>query len=89
MNEAEVLEVVREGIVVLVTVSAPMLLTGLIIGLVVSLFQSLTSIQEMTLSFVPKILALFLSLIVFAPFMLHELQTFTNSMFDRMISLGG
>ncbi|MEO5375550.1 MAG: flagellar biosynthesis protein FliQ [Alphaproteobacteria bacterium] len=89
MNEAEVLEVIREGIVVLLQVSAPMLLTGMVVGLAVSLFQSLTSIQEMTLSFVPKILTLFLSLILFAPYMLHELSAFTQSMFDRMINLGG
>ncbi|KAF0114186.1 MAG: flagellar biosynthetic protein FliQ [Rhodospirillaceae bacterium] len=87
MDEAEVLEVARESIVVLVKVSAPVMLVGMIVGLVISLFQALTSIQEMTLSFVPKILIVFLSLIVFAPFMLHELQAFTESMFDRIVFL--
>jgi len=59
MDEAEVLEIAREGIVVLVKVSAPVMLVGMIIGLIISLFQALTSIQEMTLSFVPKILVIF------------------------------
>lgn len=88
MNEAEVLEVAREGIFVLVKVSAPVLLTGMVIGVIISLFQALTSIQEMTLTFVPKILVVFLSLIVFAPFMLNELTTFTHAMFDRIVGLG-
>lgn len=88
MNEAEVLEVSREAILVLVKVSTPVLLVGMVIGLIISLFQALTSIQEMTLTFVPKILVVFLSLILFAPFMLHELTAFTQMMFDRVIGLG-
>ncbi|MBF0093109.1 MAG: flagellar biosynthesis protein FliQ [Alphaproteobacteria bacterium] len=88
MNEAEVLEVTREAILILVKISAPTLMVGMVIGLVISLFQALTSIQEMTLTFVPKILVVFLSLIVFAPFMLHELTAFTQMMFDRIVGLG-
>lgn len=87
MNEAEVLEVAREAIIVLVKVSAPVMLTGLAIGLLISLLQALTTIQEMTLTFVPKILIVFLSLLAFGPYMLHELQTFTRQMFDHVIAL--
>lgn len=88
MNENEVLEVGREAIMVLIKVSAPVLLTGMAIGLIISIFQTVTSIQESTLAFVPKILIVFVSLIAFAPFMLRELTVFTQSMFDRIIGLG-
>ncbi|OFX07887.1 MAG: flagellar biosynthetic protein FliQ [Alphaproteobacteria bacterium RIFOXYD12_FULL_60_8] len=87
MNEAEVLEVARQGVLVMVIVSTPVLMTGLIIGLIISLFQALTSIQEMTLTFVPKIIAVFLSLIVFMPFMLRELTVFMNETMDRIVGL--
>ncbi|MFN3076733.1 MAG: flagellar biosynthesis protein FliQ [Alphaproteobacteria bacterium] len=88
MNETEVLEVAREAVMVLIKVSAPVLLIGMAVGLIISIFQTVTSIQESTLAFVPKILIMFLSLILFAPFMLREMIAFTQSMFDRMISLG-
>jgi len=58
-------------------VSAPMLGFGLVIGLLVSVFQAVTSIQEMTLTFIPKILAVFLALIIFFPWMLRYLMDFT------------
>jgi len=87
VNEAEVLEVARQGVLVMVIVSTPVLMTGLIIGLIISLFQALTSIQEMTLTFVPKIIAVFLSLIVFMPFMLRELTVFMNETMDRIVGL--
>lgn len=87
MNEAEVLEVARQGVLVLVSVASPVLMTGLVIGLIISLFQALTSIQEMTLTFVPKIIAVFLSLILFMPFMLAELTLFMQQMMDRIVGL--
>ena len=77
----------REGILVLVFTAAPVLLTGLTVGLIISLFQSLTSIQEMTLTFVPKIIAVFLSLILFLPFMYRTLADFTELLMDRIITL--
>jgi flagellar biosynthetic protein FliQ len=86
MTEVDALDIARQAVFVLVKVSAPPLLAGLIIGLIISLFQALTQIQEMTLTFVPKVLIVFASLIIFAPFMLAELSQFTRAMFDRMVS---
>ncbi len=88
MDTAAVLDVSHDAIVVLLKLSAPIMLTALAIGLVVSLFQALTQIQEMTLAFVPKILVVFVALLVFLPFMLSTLITFTEGLADRIIGLG-
>jgi flagellar biosynthetic protein FliQ len=69
MTGAEVLDVARDGVWTLIFVSAPLMLVGLAVGVVIALFQALTQIQEMTLVFVPKILAIFVTLIVALPFM--------------------
>jgi flagellar biosynthetic protein FliQ len=61
---------------------------GLLIGLIIALFQALTTIQEMTLTFVPKIIVIFLAIMVFLPFMMTEVVEFSRRLFDRMISLG-
>lgn len=89
MNESEILDVARDGIWVLVAISAPVLVTGLVIGVAIALVQTLTQIQEMTLVFVPKIIAVFVALIFFLPFMLHELEDFTLYLMDKIITLGG
>ncbi len=69
MTGPEVLDMARDAIVTLLLVSAPLMLVGLIVGVAVSLFQALTQIQETTLVFVPKILAIFLALLIALPFM--------------------
>lgn len=89
MTEAELIDIAREGVLTLLIVAAPPLLTGLVVGLVISILQTITQIQEMTLTFVPKVLLVFGSLIVFLPFMLNELSDFWKSMLDRMITGGG
>jgi flagellar biosynthetic protein FliQ len=70
----EVLDVARDAILTIVIVSAPLMLVGLFIGVAISLFQALTQIQEMTLVFVPKILAIFVAMLVALPFMADVLQ---------------
>jgi flagellar biosynthesis protein FliQ len=74
MTGPEVLDVARDAILTLVIVSAPLMLVGLAVGVAISLFQALTQIQEMTLTFVPKILAMFLAMLVALPFMGDALQ---------------
>lgn len=69
MNGAEVLDVGRDAILTMLKISAPLLLAALLVGVVVSLIQALTQIQEMTLVFVPKIVAVFVVLILALPFM--------------------
>ena len=88
MDTAAVLDVSRDAIVVLLKLSAPLMITALVIGLIVSLFQALTQIQEMTLAFVPKILVVFLSLLMFLPFMISTLITFTEGLAERIIGIG-
>jgi flagellar biosynthesis protein FliQ len=74
MNGPEALDVAREAIFSLVLVAGPLMLIGLAVGVAISLFQALTQIQEMTLVFVPKILAIFLTLLIALPFMADVLQ---------------
>jgi flagellar biosynthetic protein FliQ len=88
MNEVDVLDVARDGMMVMLLVAAPMLLTGLIVGLGISIFQTLTHIQEMTLTFIPKILAVFAALIIFLPWMLRELIEFMQRIMDKIVALG-
>jgi len=88
MNSAEVLEIAREAVWVALKIASPVMLIALLVGLMVSLFQALTQIQEMTLAFVPKIIVIFLSLLLFFPFMLATLTNFTERLADRIVSLG-
>jgi flagellar biosynthetic protein FliQ len=88
MNEVAVSEIGREALWVVLKVAAPIMVAGLLIGLLVALFQALTTIQEMTLTFVPKILVIFTSIIVFLPFMMTTVVEFAKSLFDRIIGLG-
>ncbi len=88
MDQAEIIDIARQAILVALQVGAPILLIGLAIGVSIALFQALTQINEMTLVFVPKILSVFLSLFFLMPYMLNILIGFTESLFDRIISLG-
>ncbi len=88
MGVTEVLDVSREAVIVTLKIGMPVMLVALIVGLVVSLFQALTQIQEMTLSFIPKIIAIFLSLLLLMPFMLSTLTTFTQGLAERIIHTG-
>jgi flagellar biosynthesis protein FliQ len=74
MTGPEVLDVARDAIITLVLVASPLMLVGLAVGVAISLLQALTQIQEMTLVFVPKILAMFLAMLVALPFMADVLQ---------------
>lgn len=78
MSGAEVLDVARDGIWTLLKVAGPLMIVGLLVGVVIALFQALTQIQEMTLVFVPKIIAMFLTLLVALPFMGAALAGYMN-----------
>jgi flagellar biosynthesis protein FliQ len=86
MTEADIIELARASMVVMVKVAAAPLLAGLAIGLLVSVFQALTQIQEMTLTFVPKILTVLVVLLLFLPFILHTLFDFTHLVLDRAVT---
>jgi len=88
VSEAAVLEIGRNGIWIVLQLSAPIMAAGLLIGLVIALFQALTTIQEMTLTFVPKIVVIFVSLLVFLPFMMTTLIEFSQELFGLIVILG-
>lgn len=87
MTPADVIDVGRDALIVLLKIGAPVLLVALVVGLAISLVQALTQIQEMTLAFVPKIVVIFLALMLFMPFMLTTLTTFTQHLFDKIVAL--
>jgi flagellar biosynthetic protein FliQ len=89
MTPQMVVSIGREALTVTLMVAGPMLLFGLIIGLIISVFQSVTQINEMTLTFVPKILAVALALLIFLPWMINMVTDFTHHMYDLIPVLVG
>lgn len=87
MEPAEIFEICREAIYVLIIISAPAMIVTLVVGLIISLFQTLTQIQEATLTFVPKILAVFLTLSIAMPFMLSKMYELVNKLQDKIIHI--
>ncbi|HER27307.1 MAG TPA: flagellar biosynthesis protein FliQ [Rhodospirillales bacterium] len=88
MDEVAVLEVGREALFVILKVSGPIMIAGLGIGLLIALFQALTTIQELTLTFVPKIILIFVAIILTLPFMMTTIVEFANGLFERIATLG-
>lgn len=88
MTGAEVLDIASDGIWVLIIVSAPMMIVGLVVGVIIALFQALTQIQEQTLVFVPKIIAIFVTMLITLPFLGATMGGFMNRVID-MIIVGG
>jgi flagellar biosynthetic protein FliQ len=87
MDQAVILQIFKEAITVVIEVSAPVLLIGLAVGLVVSIFQAMTQINEQTLVFIPKILSILLSLLFFGSWMLTRLTEFTLRVFASISTL--
>jgi len=84
MTGPEVLDVARDAILTLVLVCAPIMIVGLVVGVVISLFQALTQIQEMTLVFVPKIIAVFITMLIALPFMSDVLHAHVTRLAARI-----
>ena len=78
MEGPQVLDIARDAVWVAILVGAPIMLTGLVVGVIVSLLQAVTQLQEMTLSYIPKILAIFAALLVFLPFMGAQMSSFMD-----------
>lgn len=87
MNGNEVLDIARDSIWVLVQVSAPVMIVGLAVGVIVSLIQALTQIQEATLTFIPKMLAVFASFVVFMPFMSATMNGLMERVVARIVNI--
>jgi flagellar biosynthetic protein FliQ len=88
MTGAEILDIARDAIFVLLLMAGPILAVGLSIGLVIAFFQALTQIQEMTLTFVPKIIAIFLTLLLMFPFLGQTMNSFMGRLMERIVSGG-
>ncbi len=83
ITQGEVLDIASQAIYTIIVVSAPLLLVSLIIGLIISIFQTVTSIQEQTLTFVPKILAVFIGMMIFGSWMLTQLTEYITDLWSN------
>lgn len=84
MSGDVVIQLAQEALMTVILVSAPMLGLGLLVGLMVSVFQATTSIQEQTLAFIPKIIAVFVSILIFGPWMLRIMVGYVNNVFVNL-----
>jgi flagellar biosynthetic protein FliQ len=88
MDTPETLDIAREALWVLIKISLPVMMVALVVGLIIALFQALTQIQEATLTFVPKIVAMFFALLIFLPFMYRTLQLLNEHLYEQIIGIG-
>lgn len=88
MDETEIIDFAREAIVLVIQISAPVLIVGLVVGVIISLFQALTQIQEMSLTFVPKIMAIFATIFVCFPMFITALGGFTEKVAAKIANIG-
>ncbi len=89
MNDTDLAFLMRDGMLVMLKLGGPPLMVALVVGLVIALLQAITQINEATLAFVPKVLALGVALVLLGPFMLSTLSSYTRTLFDRLIAIGG
>ncbi len=87
MDETEIIDFTREAIMLTIKISAPVMIVGLVIGVAISLVQALTQIQEMTLTFVPKIMAIFATIFIMFPMMVAALIAFTQKIADKIVGM--
>lgn len=88
MTQGQVLDIAREALYTIIICSAPLLIISLVVGLIISIFQTVTSIQEQTLTFVPKIICVFVGLMIFGSWILNNLTEFINEIWDFSRYLG-
>lgn len=89
MTSEAVITLAERGVWTVLIISAPLLLLALVIGLIVSIFQATTQIQEQTLAFIPKIVAVFLGIVFFGPWMLGRMISFTLDIFNNLTEFVG
>ncbi len=89
MNDIDLANLLRDAMLVMLKLGGPPLMVALVVGLVISLFQAITQIHEVTIAFVPKVLAIGLTLLLMGPFMQATLSGYTRLLFDQIITIGG
>ena len=82
ITDGDVISIARDAIYTIIITSAPLLLISLIVGLIISIFQTVTSIQEQTLTFVPKIITIFIGLLIFGSFILNNIVNFMERLWS-------
>jgi len=87
MTDSTVLDIMQKSLTLIVTISAPVLGLGLAVGLVISVFQAATQIHEMSLTFIPKIIAVAVAIAAFGPWMLHQIVNYTIRLFENIPTL--
>lgn len=83
MTEGQVLDIMREAFYNIIICSAPMLLISMVVGLIISIFQTVTSIQEQTLTFVPKIISIFIALLIFGSFIMNNIIGYMQDLWSN------
>ncbi|MDR2356609.1 MAG: flagellar biosynthesis protein FliQ [Oscillospiraceae bacterium] len=89
MDQAEIITVLRDAVYTVISASAPMLIVGIVVGLIISIFQATTQINEQTLAFVPKIVAILLTLLVCAGFIMNRIQGFVLRVYEYVDRFSG
>ena len=88
MTPETVIHIGRKAVETVLLTSAPMLIAAMVVGLVISIFQAATQINEQTMTFIPKIVAVFLSLLIFGPWIIELLVTFTTGIISQIATVG-
>ncbi len=88
MNQNELIDITRQAIMLIIQIGTPVMMVGLVVGVIIALLQALTQVQEMTLVFVPKILAIFAAIFVFLPSFAAIMITFMEHIADKIIGIG-
>jgi len=87
MTDVMVLNIVRDAFYYVLLISGPILLVSLVVGLLISIFQAATTISEQTLTFVPKIIAVFVTIVLLVPFIIERIKTFTVQIFNLITTI--
>lgn len=88
MSPDLVIDMAQDSVWTLLLAAAPMLVAGMVVGLLISIVQAATQVNEMTMTFVPKIVAVMVTAVLFLPFIMSELTTFTREIFARIVAVG-
>lgn len=89
MSDTDIAALIRECMIVTIKLGGPPLMVALLVGLIVSFVQAVTQINEATLAFLPKMIAIGLAMLLLGPFMAATLVTFSHQVFDRLVMVGG
>lgn len=85
MNDADAIRLIQDALIVTLKVASPILIVSMGVGLLISILQTTTSIQEQTLTFVPKLIAVFFTIMLFAAFILHTVVDYTRDVLDMIV----